>query len=188
MRRALAAALLLVACSASPLAGTDLRKQPAPDFTLTDGPTGEVVSLSALRGRVVVLTFLYTNCPDVCPLTAEKLRDARAALGDSAKDLSLVAVSVDPVHDTPAATRDFVRAHRVDGALRFLVGDRAALARVWSAYAIGQEPAQNPFVAHTDAIFLIDKQGRGRSLLHSDVDVPTLVTSLRTLLGESRGL
>jgi len=188
VRRVLALALTLAACASPPLAGTDLGKQPAPDFSLTDGPTGDAVSLSALRGRVVVLTFLYTNCPDSCPLTAEKLRDARAALGDAARELSLVAVSVDPARDTPAATRDFARAHRLEGELRFLIGDRATLGRVWSAYGIGQEPGRDLSVAHTDAIFLIDKQGRNRSLLHSDVDVATLSTSLRTLLGENRFL
>ncbi len=182
----LALVLAAVACSAPTLAGTDLQKRAAPDFTLTDGPTGEPVSLSALRGRVVVLTFLYTNCPDTCPLTAEKLREARASLGDAAKDLSLVAVSVDSMRDTPATTRDFVRSHRLDGALRFLIGDRASLARVWALYGVFQEPQQEPFVAHSDVIFLIDKQGRGRSLLHSDIEVPTLAASLRTLLGEGR--
>jgi protein SCO1/2 len=134
----------------------------------------------------VVLTFLYTNCPDVCPLTAEKLRDARAQVGDQAKDLALIAVSVDPVHDTPAAARDFVRAHRLEGALRFLIGDRASLQRVWAAYSIGQEAGPDPFVGHNDAIYLLDKQGRGRTLLHSDVEVATLAGALRTLLGESR--
>lgn len=184
--RVLALALFLAACASPPLAGTSLEKRPAPDFTLIDGPTGEAVSLSALRGKVVVLTFLYSNCPDVCPLTAEKLREARTALGESATDLRLVAVSVDPVGDTPAATREFVRGHRLEGELRFLIGGRAALARVWAAYGIAAEPVQAPFVAHNDAIYLIDKQGRGRTLLHSDVDVPILVASLRTLLGEGR--
>jgi len=182
----LALALVLGACAEPPLAGTDLQKRQAPDFALIDGATGETVTLAAQRGKVVVLTFLYTSCPDVCPLTADKLRAARAQLGDESKDLVLIAVSVDPIHDTPEATREFVRAHRLEGALHYLVGDRASLARVWSAYGIGQEPDQDPYVGHTDAIFLIDRQGRGRTLVHSDVDEPALARSLRTLLGESR--
>ena len=176
---------MLGSCGSPALAGTDLQKSPAPDFTLTDGPTGDVVALSALRGKVVVLTFLYTNCPDVCPLTAEKLRDARDRVGQPA-DLALVAVSVDPRQDTPQATREFVRAHRLDGAMRFLIGDAAALARVWQVYGIAAIPAEESSVVHNDAIYLIDKQGRERSLLHSDVDVGALAASLRVLLGESR--
>ncbi|TMD59574.1 MAG: SCO family protein [Chloroflexi bacterium] len=124
--------LFSAGCVSGTLAGTDLQKRPAADFTLTDGPTGDVVTLSALRGKVVILAFLYTNCPDVCPLTAEKLRDARDRLGDSAADLSLVAVSVDPRHDTPMATGTFVRAHRLEGVMRFLIGDQASLARCGS--------------------------------------------------------
>lgn len=178
-------ALLLIACAPAPLAGTDLGKRDAPDFTLTDGPTGDTVSLSALRGRVVVLTFLYTRCPDVCPLTAEKLREVRTGLGAAAEDLRLLAVSVDPAGDTPDATREFVRGHRLEGGLRFLVGDRASLARVWAAYGIAAQ-SDGSLVGHNDAIYLIDKQGRLRSLLHSDVAAGELAASLRTLLGESR--
>ena len=178
--------LFLAACGSGALAGTDLQKTPAADFTLTDGPTGDVVTLSALRGKVVVLTFLYTNCPDVCPLTAEKLRDARDQLGGGASDLALIAVSVDPRNDTPQATSEFIRAHRLQGAMRFLVGDQASLARVWQVYGIAALPEQGPVVEHNDAIYLIDKQGRARSLVHSDIVVDALVSSLRVLLGESR--
>ena len=145
------------------------------------------MTLSALRGKVVILAFLYTNCPDVCPLTAEKLRDARDRLGDSAADLSLVAVSVDPRHDTPMATGTFVRAHRLEGVMRFLIGDQASLARVWQLYGVAALAAEtSSVVGHNDAIFLIDKQGRERSLVHSDIDVEALAASLRILLGESR--
>lgn len=179
-------AIVLGGCVASALSGTDLGKRPAPDFTLTDGPTGETVSLSALRGKVVVLSFLYTACPDTCPLTAEKLRGARAALGADARDVAYVAVSVAPGRDTPEATRRFLSEHRLDGAMRFLVGDRAALAAVWSKYGVYAEPQGEGLVGHNDAIFLIDRQGRERSLLHSDLDPEILARDLRVLLAESR--
>ncbi len=179
------AALVVSACTPARLAGTDLGKGPAPDFTLTDGPTGEVVTLSALRGRVIVLSFLYADCPDVCPLTAEKLRAARTALGDAASDLSLVAVSVAPGRDTPDSTRRFLADHRLTGAMRFLIGGGAALAAVWSKYGIAAEP-QGAIVGHNDAIFLIDRQGRERVLLHSDTDPADLLHDLRVLLAERR--
>src|SRR5216110_852216 len=99
---ALLAAALVVGCSAGKLVGEPLPSQIAPDFTLTDGPTGQVITLSSLKGQVVLLTFLYTRCPDACPLTAETIRSARDTLGDSAKDVMFVAVSVDPQGDTPA--------------------------------------------------------------------------------------
>lgn len=185
MIRLLLVALVIASCGGATLAGTDLGKSQAPDFTLLDGPTGERVTLSALRGRVVLLTFLYTSCPDVCPLTAEKLRATRDRLGDAAPGVAFVAVSVDPARDTPEATRRFVDDHRLTGTLRFLIGDRAALAAVWQKYFIGAEPQGN-LVGHNDAIFLIDRQGRERALLHSDADVGTLAGDVRALLDEPR--
>src|SRR5207237_1006284 len=74
------AVLLTAACSSGKLVGEPLPSQIAPDFTLTDGPTGQVITLSSLKGQVVLLTFLYTRCPDACPLTAETIRAARGAL------------------------------------------------------------------------------------------------------------
>src|SRR5256885_44672 len=105
------AALVLAACAPAPLAGTDLGATDAPDFTLTDGVTGRAVTLSAQRGQIVALTFLYTSCPDVCPLTAARFRSAQAELQSDASRVTFVAVSVDPDRDTPQAVQDFSTAH-----------------------------------------------------------------------------
>jgi protein SCO1/2 len=182
---ALLAAIIVAACASAELSGTDLGKREAPDFTLVDGPTGERVALSSLRGRVVALSFLYTNCPDVCPLTAGKFRTARQRLGDRASEVAFVAVSVDPARDTPEATRRFIAEHEMSGAMRYLIGDEASLRRIWSAYGIAAV-AENGRVGHNDAIYLIDKQGRERTLLHSDVDVETLARDLAALASEGR--
>src|SRR5439155_10370813 len=135
------AILLLVAnavaaCAPAKLEGDLLPGALAPDFTLTDGPTGQTVTLSTLRGQVVLLTFLYTRCPDVCPLTAEIVRMARDQLGDAARSVAFVAVSVDPAGDTPNTTRQFVADHRLEGSLRYLIGSQAALGRIWQEYGI----------------------------------------------------
>ncbi|TME62467.1 MAG: SCO family protein [Chloroflexi bacterium] len=180
---ALLAAALVVGCSAGKLVGDPLPSQVAPDFTLTDGPTGEVLTLSSFHGRVVVLTFLYTSCFDSCPLTAETLRTARDKLGNSANDVSFVAVSVDPNGDTPATTRKFVQDHRVEGTLRYLIGSQSALARVWQAYGIAQAVSTRD-VLHSDVIYLIDKNARGRVVLHSTVTPDDLATDLAILLKE----
>ena len=113
------AALLGVGCAAPQLAGTDLGATDAPDFTLTDGITGRVVTLSAQRGQVTALTFLYTTCPDVCPLTASRFRAAQSELQADAGRVTFIAVSVDPDGDTPNAVREFsaavVRSSRRSG-------------------------------------------------------------------------
>src|SRR5881628_3721199 len=100
--------LLLVSCAAPTLVGTQITPTAAPDFTLTDGISGKPITLSAQRGKIVVLAFLYTHCPDVCPLTAEQFRMAQRKLSDSESEKTLfVAVSVDPRQDTPEAVQAF---------------------------------------------------------------------------------
>ncbi len=177
------AAVLVVGCAPTKLVGDPLPSAVATDFTLTDGPTGETVSLSSLRGRVVLLTFLYTSCIDTCPLTAETIRSARDRLGDSANDVAFVAVSVDPKGDTPQTTLQFVEDHRLRSTLRYLIGSQAALARVWQAYGIAQAVSTRD-VLHTDVIYLIDKNVRGRVVLHSDATPEALAADLRILLNE----
>src|SRR5260221_1370486 len=80
------AALMLASCAAPTLVGTQITPTAAPDFTLTDGITGKPITLSAQHGKVVVLSFLYTHCPDVCPLTAEQFRMAQQKLTDDHRD------------------------------------------------------------------------------------------------------
>jgi protein SCO1/2 len=186
LRSGIVAALLVVllaGCAPAKLVGEPMPGAVAPDFTLTDGPTGQTVTLSALQGRVILLTFLYTSCPDVCPLTAETIRNARDQLGDSAKDVVFIAVSVDPIGDTPSATRSFVEEHRLEAVLRYLIGSKAALSRVWQEYGIAQA-VSSPQVLHSDVIYLIDKKARGRILLHSDIAAETLASDLRILVNE----
>jgi protein SCO1/2 len=191
-------ALLVAACSRpAPLAGTDLGGLPAPDFVLPD-QNGTSIHLEALRGRPVVLTFLFTRCPDVCPLTATKLRRVMDELGAQANDVTFLAVSTDPDYDDAAAAAAFSEQHRLTGRWHYLLGDRGALAPVWSAYYVHAAPlpldadeaarAAAGYAArtavHTDAVFVIDRQGRERTLLRSDFDPPALTATLRTLLRE----
>lgn len=176
-------AVALFACSPGKFVGEPIPSAIAPDFTLTDGPTGQVVTLSSLGGQVVLLTFLYTTCPDVCPLTAETIRAASDRLGSKAQNVAFIAVSVDPRGDTPAATRRFVADHGLGAGFRYLIGPQAALARVWQAYGIAQATSGSN-VLHSDAIYLIDKHARGRLVLHSSVASADLATDLNILLSE----
>jgi protein SCO1 len=175
------AALLLSACAPPKLAGTELGATDAPDFTLTDGVSGRAVTLSAQRGQVVALTFLFTTCPDVCPLTASRFRAAQAELKGDASRVTFIAVSVDPDRDTPEAVRAFSAAHGLTSNWYYLVGGRAQLAPVWAAYGIGVQAGSNT-VTHNDAVYLIDARGRERVLLHSGDLAADLVNNLRALL------
>ena len=188
MIRVLSLTLIIAMAACAPsavrLSGTELPAKDAPDFTLADGLTGETVTLSSLRGNVVAIAFLYTHCPDACPLTAAQFRAAQVALGADASRARFVAVSVDPEGDTPAAIRDFSATHELRDNWRYLTGPRATLEAVWASYGVGSfaDPTP-PFVDHNDAIFVIDPRGRERELVHSDLVLKDFVADLRALLG-----
>jgi len=173
--------VIVAACAPASLAGTDLGATDAPDFTLTDGVTGRAVTLSSQRGQIVALTFLYTNCPDVCPLTATRFRSAQTELQGDAGRVTFIAVSVDPDGDTPQAVQTFSAAHGLASNWFYLVGGRAQLSPVWASYGIGVQ-AGSTTVTHNDAVYLIDKNGRERVLLHSEDLGTDLTNDLRALL------
>jgi protein SCO1 len=189
---------LLAGCGSRPLAGTDLGRQPAPDFTLTD-QRDQSVRLSQFRGQAVVLTFIYTHCPDVCPAIAEKLRVVDELLPEATRArVALLAVTIDPARDTTAALQAFSTQHGLGANSRWfaLRGDETTLARVWRDYGIfpgapptpdhhapGGSPTTGYELGHTDAIYVIDPLGRERALLHSDFDPPTLANDLTGLVG-----
>jgi len=186
---------LLAACRGGDKpVGTDLGGSTAPEFRLTD-QDGNQVALADMRGRPVALTFLYTQCPDICPLTAQKLSQATGKLGKDAEKVSVVVISVDPTGDTPAAARQFMSDHGLSGPGRhYLLGDEATLLPVWLSYYIGVVPltpgAQTPpgivpqtgRLGHSDAIFLIDRDGRERTLLHAEASADDISRGLRALL------
>ncbi|CAA9489079.1 MAG: hypothetical protein AVDCRST_MAG30-1260 [uncultured Solirubrobacteraceae bacterium] len=128
---------------------------PPADFALRD-QDGRPASLEAYRGRPVILTFLYSTCEDTCPTQVQTIR---GALDDLGADVPLLAVSVDPAGDTPQRARRFVLEQRMTGRMRFLLGDRAELARVWKRYAIAP---QRDELEHSAYVLLIDAQGRQR--------------------------
>jgi protein SCO1 len=134
---------------------------PAPDFALRNAD-GRVVHLSQFRGRVVLLTFVYSHCPDVCPLIVENLTTAQRQLGG--RRAKIVAVSVDPRGDTPRAVRAFLRAHRITGRMEYL-GSRRELAGVWRRYGIGvRATPEDREVGHSGSVVGITASGRRRAL------------------------
>lgn len=165
------------------LIGTDLGSTTAPDFSLTD-QFGHKISLSQFRGQPVVLTFLYTRCPDVCPLTAEKLHVAQTQLGKDAAKVEMLAVSVDPIGDTQEAALTFSQMHRLDSNWHYLIGTQGQLSPVWNAYSVYAQPAANTTSMHTEAVYVIDKQGRERVFFSNDFTSTSLTSDLKVLLNE----
>jgi protein SCO1/2 len=135
----------------------------APDFTLRD-QHGRVVRLSAQRGKVVMITFLYTHCPDLCPLTAAHINAALTRLGPRRKGVVTLAVTVDPKGDTKAAIRAYARTHRLPAEFHYLTGSQRALERVWRIYNVTPVRKNGPDPDHTLYILLLDRKGKTRVL------------------------
>jgi protein SCO1 len=124
----------------------------APELGLAD-EEGEVVRMSELRGEPVIVTFLYSNCDDSCPAQAQQVKGALNELG---RDLPALAISVDPANDTAQSARAFLSEQRMTGRMRFVLGTRPELRRVWRGYAV--EP-QLDDLDHTARIVLVDGHG-----------------------------
>src|SRR6266567_829027 len=166
------------------LQGTDLGSIPAPDFQLKD-QLGNSISLAQFKGKPVVLTFLYTHCPDVCPLTAEKLHATMQSLGQNAQQVAVLAVSMDPKGDTASAAQNFAKVHKLGNYFYYLIGTHNELAPVWASYSVDAQAATSSGVVnHSSAIYVIDKQGRERVLLDNGFSSSQLASDLKILLGE----
>ena len=179
---ALAAA---IACgpAAPTLAGTDLGSGAAPDFTLIDGRTGDPLALSSLRGTVVVLSFLYTRCPDVCPTTLADIAQALKELGPDASRVQVLMVSVDPERDTLDSLAKYVTAF--DPGFIGLRGDLEATRKVAQEFKIYFEKRRQGdtyTVDHSAQSYVIDPQGELRLLMRHDRIAQDLAHDLRMLL------
>lgn len=128
---------------------------PPAEFGLRDDH-GELVRLRDLRGRPVVVTFLYTTCRDTCPLTTQQIR---AALDDLGHEVPVIAVSVDPANDTPRRARAFALKQQMSGRMRWVLGTSAQLQRIWRAYGVAPQTSD---AEHSASTVVLDGRGRQR--------------------------
>ena len=136
----------------------------ASEITLTRG-NGEVFRLGEQKGKIVLLFFGYTFCPDECPTTLAELKQVYDGLGDNAQFVEVVLISVDPGRDTPQHIQDYV--NRFNASFIGLSGSQAELEGVWKNYGIFRElvPGTSPTdygIDHTARISLIDPDGNLR--------------------------
>jgi protein SCO1 len=159
--------------------------RPAPPISLRDA-FGRPVTLAAERGRYVLVTFLYTHCPDVCPLITANLNTALRTLGPKRKDVRVLAVSVDPKGDTPAAVRAYLKRMHVVPQFRYLIGSPAELRRAWAAWHVLSVKAAGGSVDHIAYTALVDTAGKERVLYSSDVHAKDVVHDVRVLMRSAR--
>ncbi|HEX4804642.1 MAG TPA: SCO family protein [Conexibacter sp.] len=136
-----------------------LSGRPAPGIRLADA-RGGTFDTRPLAGKPYLVTFLYANCPDVCPLIGAQLRDTLGRLGADARRVGVVAVSVDPRGDTPANVQAWLRREREPAQFHYLIGSQRALAPVWRAWYAAPQIAGDPESAHTAVVWLVDARGR----------------------------
>jgi protein SCO1/2 len=144
----------------------------APGFTLTD-QNGDQVSLDAYRGRVVVLTFLYSRCGATCILIAQQIRGALEELPEKdARPPSVLIVSADPTTDTHASVARFLEEVSLSGRVQYLTGSLAQLRKVWRAYDVTPASASSATFDRFASILLLDAHLRERVLFQSEVLTP----------------
>lgn len=149
--------------SNSKVQGTDMSKETiGGDFVATDGD-GKEWKLSDQKGKVVILTFGYTNCPDVCPTELLDINDAMRILGDQAQNVVTAFVSVDPERDTPAVVGKYAKQFNKEYIGLTFTGDQDLPVlkqqyRVVSAKAAPNEDG-NYIVDHTAGAYIVDKNG-----------------------------
>ena len=182
----IAAALPAAASAAPPRLNGDMvwpaGAKRAPGFRLRD-EQGRLISLAGERGRVVLLTFMYSRCRQICPIEGRMLAAVERRLGRSTRSLLLV-VSVDPGGDTSASIGRFIRRAGLAGARwQWLVGSRRQLARVWRAYGIDVRPGAD--IGHSSALYLLDRRGFERSGYAIPFLAARVAADVRTLAGES---
>lgn len=160
--------------------------KPAADFTL-DSSRGGPVSLSDLRGKVVPIYFGYTFCPDVCPTTLSTMNKALELMGDKAKDVQFVMVTVDPQRDRPEVLRQYLA--NFNASFIGLTGTPEQISAVATPFGIYYQQhegsaATGYLVDHTASLTVLDKQGRTRLLIPFDAPAEDIAEDLEHLLRE----
>ncbi|HEX3811126.1 MAG TPA: SCO family protein [Rhizomicrobium sp.] len=182
-------ALLLAACGRqAPWHLTDISgAMPPLEFSMTRANDGQAVAAGDYRGKVTVLYFGYTHCPDVCPTTLANLSGALKQLGHKAKNVRVLFVSVDPDRDTLPVLKSYVAAFapQVDG-LRGNPNALTALTRRYRAIynVTPASPGHAYEVTHSNTIYVFDRTGRARLVGTSTQDTRGIADDVERLLGE----
>ncbi|MDN5848193.1 MAG: SCO family protein [Nitrococcus sp.] len=183
--------MVLAACSQSPhqFHMTNVTGHMA-DLALFQMPTADGRKLTAedLRGKVVTVFFGYTHCPDVCPTALAKLQAVTQRLGEAAKDLRVLFVTVDPTRDTQAVLQRYMESYGPQFiALR---PDPEILPKLTSRYHIAYVYAQpdasgNYIVNHTTRFFVFDQTGQMRLIGRHEEDIAAIASDLGYLINHS---
>ncbi len=179
---------ILSSCGSYQFKNTQLTPpDPAYEFALTD-QNNQPFALNSQRGKVVMIFFGYTNCPDICPATLSDMQILRNRLGSQQDKVTMLFITVDPERDTVARLKQFV--DRFDSQIVALTGDPTTLAQVYKAYGAGAQRRELPDSAlkyamdHTSTLTVIDKQGQRRLLIGFGSDLTDTQNDITALINE----
>jgi protein SCO1/2 len=164
---------------------------PAPPVALIDA-TGKPFTLADLRGKAVIVSFVYTTCTGSCPATTFSLTRVQRALKEAGlwgKQVEFVSISLDPARDTPEVLAGYARNYQADPtAWHFLTGPPDRVAKVIAAWGMWAKTGPSGTLDHPSRIFLVDPQGRQREIYNLEFLRPASVLhDVETVLAEQAG-
>lgn len=189
MMRALAIIALMVATDPAPSRLAVI--QPAPGFSLTT-QDGKPLSLSDLKGKVLLVGFVFTTCNGTCPATTHRMALVQQELKNRGHfktgKVHLLTITLDPARDTPEVLRGYMKLYDVEPASwTFLTGPPDKVARTIADWGMWARPAPNAQLDHPSRVFLVDDTGRIREIYHLGFLKPAwVVEDIELLLKEGR--
>jgi len=162
--------------------------KPAPDFALQDS-AGKSIRLADLRGKVVLVSFIFTTCNGSCPATTHRLAKVHESLNQRGllKDkVRFVSITLDPERDRPEVLRDYKRLFEIEGdSWHFLTGSPAEVKKVHAAWDMWARPGANGQLDHPSRIFLVDGHARIREIYNLEfLRTPWVIEDIEALLKE----
>jgi len=149
--------------------GRRVVKKAVPEFKLTD-QDGKPFEFSSTHGKLVLVTFIFTTCPDVCPLLTAKFAAIQRAMEEKkTRDYALVSITTDPERDGTAILKDYANRFKADlKHWSFLTGSRRELTKVWKVFGVNVTKTESGQVQHTSLTTLVDQQSNRRVDYYGD--------------------
>jgi protein SCO1 len=156
------------------------------DFTLTN-QANKPMKLSDLKGKLALMTFGYSNCPDVCPITLAKFKQIKAQLAGDAGNVAFVFISVDGVRDPPDVLTTYL--NQFDSSFVGLTGDEPTMRKIGKDYFISFEAdhttgSQHYLVTHSSYSFLVDREGRLSRIYAYETPAEVMTADIKQVMGK----
>ena len=150
----------------------------APEIALTQG-NGSSFQLSGMRGKVVLVFFGYTNCPDECPLTMAKLKQTFTLLGAQSTDAQVLFITTDPIRDNADVLQKYTA--QFNSTFIGLTGTLEQMQKVWNGYGV---VAENGGATHSNRVYVVDRNGMLRLTFPYEMEPDAMASDIKILLSE----